>query len=88
MIETISVSSKGQIVIPERIREEMEIQTGSRLVLIEKEGTIIIKKEADVLKHFEEDEQKERIGWMIAGENSLKKVWNNKKDDKVWKKYF
>lgn len=88
MIETISVSSKGQIVIPERIREELDIQTGSRLVLIEKDGTIILKKEEDVLKHFEEDEQKERIGWMIAGENSLKKVWNNKKDDEAWKKYL
>lgn len=32
--------------------------------------------------------KKERIGWMIVAENSMKKIWDNKKDDKTWNKYL
>lgn len=32
--------------------------------------------------------KKEKIGWMILAEKSLKKIWDNKKDDEVWSKYL
>jgi len=32
--------------------------------------------------------RKEKIGWMILAEKSISKVWNNKKDEEVWKKYL
>lgn len=32
--------------------------------------------------------RKERIGWMILAEKSMKKIWDNKKDDEVWNKYL
>lgn len=32
--------------------------------------------------------RKEKIGWMILAEKSFKKIWNNKKDDKIWSKYL
>lgn len=32
--------------------------------------------------------KKEKIGWMILAEKSMKKVWNNKKDDNIWNKYL
>ena len=32
--------------------------------------------------------RKEKIGWMILAENSMKKLWNNKKDDEIWSKYL
>ena len=32
--------------------------------------------------------RKEKIGWMILAEKSLKKIWDNKKDDKIWNKYL
>ena len=32
--------------------------------------------------------RKERIGWMILAEKSMKKIWDNKKDDEVWSKYL
>ena len=32
--------------------------------------------------------RKEKIGWMILAEKSMKKIWNNKKDDEVWSKYL
>jgi len=35
-----------------------------------------------------EKNRKEKIGWMIVAEKSMKKVWDNKKDDEVWSKYL
>ena len=32
--------------------------------------------------------KKEKIGWMILAEKSLKNIWDNKKDDEVWSKYL
>ncbi len=32
--------------------------------------------------------RKEKIGWMILAEKSLKNIWDNKKDDKTWGKYL
>jgi metal-responsive CopG/Arc/MetJ family transcriptional regulator len=32
--------------------------------------------------------KKEKIGWMILAEGSMKKIWDNKKDDKIWDKYL
>lgn len=88
MMEIISVSSKGQIVIPERIRKYLKINAGTKLVLIEREGTLMLKKEEQVAKYIEEGERKEEFGWMILAEKGLKEIWNNSRDDKVWKKYL
>ena len=30
----------------------------------------------------------EKLGWLRLAEKSLEKVWNNKKDEKVWRKYL
>ena len=35
-----------------------------------------------------ERNRKEKIGWMIIAENSMKKIWNNKKDDENWSRYL
>ena len=32
--------------------------------------------------------KKEKIGWLILAEQSMKKIWDNKKDDEVWGKYL
>ncbi len=49
---------------------------------------IILKKEGDFLDHLSDLERKETIGWMAVAEKSLQKVWNNSKDDEIWKKYL
>lgn len=38
----ITVSSKGQVVIPQEIREKMKIREGQRVKIEEVDGTIII----------------------------------------------
>ena len=35
-----------------------------------------------------EKNRKEKIGWLILAEKSMKKIWDNKKDDEVWGKYL
>ena len=35
-----------------------------------------------------ETNKKEKIGFLILAEKSMKKIWDNKKDDKIWSKYL
>ena len=87
MIETIKVSSRGQIAIPNRIRNELNIKEGTKLVLIEKENSIVLEKEDTFLKKINNIEL-EKLGWLALAENNIKKLWDNKKDDEVWAKYL
>ena len=32
--------------------------------------------------------EKEEMGWIILDEKSMKKIWDNKKDDEVWNNYL
>jgi AbrB family looped-hinge helix DNA binding protein len=41
--ETVRVSSKGQIVIPTDLREKLNIDKGRKMILVEKDGVIIMK---------------------------------------------
>lgn len=74
MTEVINLGEKGQIVIPKKIRKELELERGTKLLITEENGRIIIKP----LKIDEE-----AYFWMLAGESSLKETWNNKYD-KRW----
>ena len=31
--------------------------------------------------------EKEKAGWLIVAEKSMKNIWDNKKDDEIWNKY-
>lgn len=84
-IETVKVSSRGQIVIPEDMREALDISEGSKLVLVKEDGKIILEKESEFMKALRID--KERLGWLMLAEKSLAKIWDNPKDDETWSKY-
>lgn len=42
-LATTRLSSKGQVVIPEEIREQMGLHTGDRFVVLAEEGIVILK---------------------------------------------
>ncbi|MBI2666685.1 AbrB/MazE/SpoVT family DNA-binding domain-containing protein [Candidatus Woesearchaeota archaeon] len=86
MIETITVSSRGQIVIPERIREELDIEEGMRLVLIQEDHKLILESETEFLKNFKE--LQERKQWISLGERAFAKTWDNAKDEETWSNYL
>jgi len=44
MTNTATLTSKGQITIPKEIREKLDLKKGDKLVLIEKEGNVILRK--------------------------------------------
>jgi len=43
-IETVKMSSKGQIVIPQDIREKLQAREGSLFAVIENKGSIVLKR--------------------------------------------
>ncbi|MBS3092246.1 AbrB/MazE/SpoVT family DNA-binding domain-containing protein [Candidatus Pacearchaeota archaeon] len=43
-VEITSVSSRGQVVIPQSLRDRMKIQTGEKFVVIGEDNTIVLKK--------------------------------------------
>lgn len=32
--------------------------------------------------------KKEKVGWIVLAEKSMKDIWDNKKDDEIWIKYL
>lgn len=43
-IEITSLSSRGQVVIPQMVREKMHLQEGERFMVIGEDDTILLKK--------------------------------------------
>ena len=86
MIKTIKVSS-GKINIPVKIMKNFNIKDGTELVLIENNNSIILEKK-DVFISKLNDSELDDIGWLNLAENSMKKLWDNKRDDKIWSKYL
>ena len=43
-IEITSVSSRGQVVIPQALRDKMKIHAGEKFVVIGEDNTIVLKK--------------------------------------------
>lgn len=72
MTEIITVGEKGQIVIPKKIREELKIIKGTKLIITEDKDKISIKPIKIGERHL----------LMLLSETSLKKTWNNKYDER------
>jgi len=54
-MEITKISSKGQIVIPQKIRNELKINEGSLIAIDKIKDLIIIKKiDEDLVRQFEE----------------------------------
>lgn len=83
-IKTIKLSDKGQISIPKDIRKGMHLKNGDKLVLMTKGRQLILQKADLLLKKLNIEE--ELIGTMLLSEETLKKDWDNKYDER-WNKY-
>jgi AbrB family looped-hinge helix DNA binding protein len=81
--KTIKISSKGQIAIPVDMQREIGIKKGDELLLIRKGNKIVLEKTEKIAKKIE-DEFKDVHG---LSEQSLKKLWLNKKDE-IWNEYL
>ena len=72
MAEVITVGEKGQIVIPKKMREYLNIIKGTKLLVSEDKEKIIIKPVKLNEKHL----------FMLLSETSLKKTWDNPYDER------
>lgn len=72
MIELLTVGEKGQIVIPKKYRDDLKLHKGARILAIEENDRIILKPVKLDEKHL----------MMLLSESSLKKVWDNKYDER------
>ncbi len=79
----VKVSDKGQIAIPQSIREKTGIEKGDKLVLFQVDGKILLEKS----KNTEEKVRDDFKDILKLSEKSLKKVWGNKADD-IWSEYL
>ncbi|MBU0957530.1 MAG: AbrB/MazE/SpoVT family DNA-binding domain-containing protein [Nanoarchaeota archaeon] len=83
MIKTIKVSDKGQIAIPQTFRENLGINKGDDLTIIQIDGKILIEKSQKT-----EEKIKDNFKDILTfSEESLKKVWDNEEDE-VWNEYL
>lgn len=77
------MSEKGQIAIPKEIRESVGLEKGDELVLLQKNGKIMLEKSERVAEELEDDFEDIRMLSM----KSLMEVWNNK-SDAIWDKSY
>ena len=82
-VMTIRVSDKGQICLPNAIRQKLNIGRGDDLVLFEIGGKILLEKSARVIERMK-DEFEDVLHF---SEKSLGEVWGNDEDD-VWSFYL
>jgi len=83
MIKTVKVSDKGQIAIPQILRENLGIVKGDDLTIFQVEGKILIEK-AQKTEEKIKDDFKDILKF---SENSLKEVWDNQEDE-IWNEYL
>ncbi len=76
-VEIITVSKKGQVVLPKNVREEMRLSQGSKLLLVEKGGKVTLSKLDSLLR--------DKSFSLLASEKSLAKDWLSKEEDETWK---
>ncbi|MGC9309448.1 MAG: AbrB/MazE/SpoVT family DNA-binding domain-containing protein [Candidatus Nanoarchaeia archaeon] len=82
-IKTLRVSDKGQISIPNSVRQKLGIERGDNLILFEIEGKILLEKQQKVSDKMK-DEFKDVLHF---SEQSLKEVWDNSEDE-IWSQYL
>ncbi len=86
MIESVKVSSKGQIVIPENVRKKLNIKEGTKLILRERKNKIILETEKEFLYDLSiMEKMKESKGWLMVAEKSLAKDWLSDDEEETWK---
>ena len=76
----ITVSERGQIVLPKKTRDRMKVGKGAKLPVFENDRTITMTKAENVLKRERVCEGTETF---MASGSSLKKDWSYEGDD-VW----
>lgn len=77
IVRTLTVSEKGQVVLPADVRRAMGIGKGTELVLVFDGGRILLQKEGQAAATLGED----FTDLLAATETALQGVWENDEDE-------
>lgn len=77
-VAIVTVSEKGQIVLPKRMRDVLKIMEGCRLFVEEKGGKITIQKMETQLMDAD-------MSSYLLSHKSLAKLWDRPEEDEAWK---
>ena len=89
MLKTITISSKGQITIPEQMRKNLNIKDGATVAVVEEDHKLILGLKSDLEKELKKTAVKrKKDGWLALAEKSMAKIWDNCKDEKIWGQYL
>lgn len=78
------LNERGQIVIPEEVRRDLDLEAGEALVLLEAGDEILLKKESRVVKQLASMEG-EKIFWRSLAAKALERAWDD--EDEAWEQY-
>jgi len=78
------MNDRGQIVVPEDIRERLELGSGSVILLVGDEKGFSARRESDVSTLLKE--QTEHEFWSRFSRHAVKNAWDE--EDEVWEKHF
>lgn len=81
-MSVVKVTDKGQITLPISIQTSANIKKGDTLLIVEKEGRILLEKTEHLAKEITDDFK----DILKFTELSLRKIWNNKEDE-IWERY-
>lgn len=84
MLKTLKISPKGQIAIPKKFRDKLELRESTEIYLTESNGKLIIGKVEDIIP---KTELKNWPDTAKLAAFSLKDIWDNDDEEKVWSKY-
>lgn len=84
-IRTVVLNDRGQIVIPEEIRKDLQLKPGETLVLVQSDRQLMLEKESSVAKVLFEDED-EKAFWHKLALKGLESAWDE--CDEEWEKYY
>ena len=81
-VEILTVSQKGQIVLPIKVRGLLGIKQGTKLLMIQENGELKLKKAETLLT---KGVSKEKLFTLLASEKALAKGWFSREEDEAWK---
>lgn len=79
MLRAVRVNDRGQLVIPEEVRQAMGIEGGTVLVLLKRGDEIVLRREEDVLKELEG-------AWSALSRRALERAWDE--EDEAWEAFY
>ncbi|HIH15892.1 MAG TPA: AbrB/MazE/SpoVT family DNA-binding domain-containing protein [Candidatus Diapherotrites archaeon] len=82
-MKTVQLGARGQLVIPQEFRKDLDLREGETLVLFEVANKLVLRKQDAVLEALEDDLK----DWWKVSIPTLNKVWEDEPEG-LWEKYL